>query len=331
MLLIAGMTAACSGKEEARSSYEDITPVLNYGSRSGYTAYFKPLVAPPNANPEKVSLGKALFSDSRLSADNTISCATCHDLSNGGDDGLPVAIGIDGKHGPVNTPTVINASLNIAQFWDGRAADLKTQVSGPIHNPLEMGSTWDEVVGKLAADQATVSEFESVYPGEPLTGELIADAIAAYEAQLISTDSPFDRFLLGDENAISSAAKEGLHTFVDLGCVACHQGKNLGSNMYQQFGVIGSYFEDRGNLSEADYGRFNITGREEDKYYFKVPSLRNIVETAPYFHDGSVDELSEAVRIMARYQLGRPISDDQINTIVAFLETLSGTVNEEML
>ena len=329
--LLAAMTAGCIDSDSSPERPIVAEANLGYVEHTSTSVFFKPLVEPSSENHEKVQLGKKLFFDPRLSRDNTVSCAACHDVANGGDDGRPTAIGIDGAVGPLNTPTVLNASLNFAQFWDGRAADLVSQVADPVHNPVEMGSHWDEVIAKLEADSEFVAAFHDVYPGKALNGELISDAIAEYEAQLITANAPFDAYLLGDENAISERAKEGLKTFTDLGCVACHQGRNLGSNMYQRFGVVGNYFEDRGNLTEADFGRYNVTGREEDKFYFKVPSLRNVADTAPYFHDGSVSELSDAVRVMARYQLGRPITDRQVQSIVAFLESLSGTVNEAML
>ena len=329
--LLAVLTAGCIDNAPSPEQANATQANLNYLKRTSTSVFFEPLVEPSPENHAKVQLGKHLFFDPRLSRDNTVSCATCHDVANGGDDGRATAVGIDGAVGPFNTPTVLNASLNFAQFWDGRAADLVSQVAGPVHNPIEMGSHWDEVVSKLEADAAFMAAFDDVYPGEALSGEVISDAIAEYEAQLITANSPFDAYLLGDENALSERAREGLKTFTGLGCVACHQGRSLGSNMYQRFGVAGNYFEDRGNLTEADFGRYNVTGQEEDKFYFKVPSLRNVADTAPYFHDGSVSDLSEAVRIMARYQLGRPITDRQVQAIVAFLESLSGTVDETML
>lgn len=293
-------------------------------------AAFQPLTPPKAVDLNKTRIGKVLFSDPRLSRDGSVSCASCHDLYNGGDDGRVTAIGIGGAVGPINTPTVLNSALNFSQFWDGRAESLADQVAGPIHNVVEMGSSWDAVVAELREDEDLVALFGRVY-AERITAENIADSIAAYESMLITTGSPFDRYLEGDDNAISEKAKRGLYTFINLGCVSCHQGRNIGGNMYQEFGVMGNYFEDRGNVTEADYGRFNVTGRESDRFLFKVPSLRNVAETGPYFHDGSAETLEVAVSTMVRYQLGRNIPEQDISDIVKFLETLSGSVDESLL
>lgn len=290
----------------------------------------QPLAANARGVDAEILLGKDLFEDGRLSGDGTVSCASCHVVAEGGDDGRRTAVGIAGAVGPINTPTVLNAGLNFAQFWDGRAGTLVEQVAGPIHNELEMGSSWKDVTHRLNGDVDMVDRFERVYGGRP-TAARVARAIAAYEDALVATGSPFDRYLLGDRNAISAEAKRGFERFVSLGCVACHQGRNLGGNMYQRLGVIGDYFADRGDVTEADYGRYNVTGREEDRYHFKVPSLRNVADTAPYFHDGSAATLKEAVATMVKYQLGRSLSEHEITEIVAFLETLSGSVDEALL
>lgn len=277
-----------------------------------------------------MGLGKSLFNDRRLSADDTISCATCHNVQAGGDDGRKTAIGIGGAVGPINTPTVLNATFNFSQFWDGRAATLEEQVPGPIHNPIEMGTDWVQVISKLTADQELKSQFLRIYPtGITITN--IVDAIATYERALVTGNSRFDQYLRGDASVFSAQEKQGYDSFMELGCSSCHQGRNVGGNMYQRFGVMGSYFEDRGNLTDADLGRYNVTGREKDKFVFRVPSLRNIEKTAPYFHDGSVESLESVVGIMAEYQLGRPVSDNQVSSIVAFLRTLTGDVDEKLL
>ena len=282
------------------------------------------------SNDGRLELGRTLFKDPRLSRDGSISCASCHDVTKGGDDGLATAIGIDGAVGPLNTPTVLNAGHNFAQFWDGRAASLEEQVSGPVHNPIEMASDWEQVIAKLRADPSIVAAFRKAY-SDGLTPDNIIDAIATYERALVTTESSFDRFLLGDRSAISSDAKKGYQLFLDIGCASCHQGRNIGGNMFQRFGVMGDYFADRGNVSESDLGRYNVTKREDDRYFFKVPSLRNVADTAPYFHDGSVGTLEQAVRIMAEYQLGHPISDREVRHLVSFLRTLSGTLDPELI
>lgn len=282
-----------------------------------------PLTRPTGLDPEKVRLGRRLFHDKRLSGDGTVACASCHDLNRGGMDGLPQAVGVRGQKGDVNTPTVLNSGLNFRQFWDGRAADLVEQAAGPVHNPTEMDSNWPQVVARLSGDPAYAAAFARLYGR--LEGPAIQDAIATYEHSLVTPDSPFDRHLQGDATALSPAAAEGWRLFRDLGCVACHQGVNLGGNMYAGLGVMGDFFRDRGRApTKADLGRYNVTRREEDRHVFKVPSLRNVARTAPYFHDGSVATLEEAVDLMARYQLGVRLDSRRKGQLIAFLESLTG-------
>jgi cytochrome c peroxidase len=285
-----------------------------------------PLPPEPNLPPAKVALGKALFQDVRLSHDNTISCASCHDLSKAGHDARRFSVGVAGAVGNVNAPSVFNASLNFAQFWDGRARDLEEQAAGPVHNPIEMASNWDEVIGKLRADARLARQFREIYP-DGIAGANIVDAIATFERTLLTSNAPFDRFLRGDRQAIGAKALTGYRRFQELGCASCHQGINIGGNMFQRFGVMSNYFSDRRPrrpVVAADLGRYNVTGREEDRHVFKVPSLRNVALTAPYFHDGSAATLEEAVSIMGRYQLGRDLSKDEVVVLVAFLKTLTG-------
>jgi len=284
---------------------------------------FQPLPPVPALSPEKVALGERLFFDKRLSKDNSIACASCHDFSRGGSDGMRVALGIGQQSGPINTPTVFNAALNFVQFWDGRAATLEEQAAGPVHNPLEMGSSWPEVIAKLRSDSGYQQSFAQLYPQQGISGDSIVDAIATYERTLITTGSRFDRFLRGDTAALNGLEQGGYRRFLDYGCASCHQGVLLGGNMYQRFGVMGDYFADR-KFSAADLGHFNVTGREEDRHVFKVPSLRNVAVTPPYFHDGSVFSLEEAVIVMGRYQLGRELSGPDVTAISTFLRTLTG-------
>lgn len=288
-----------------------------------------PIALPAPANQSEVALGKLLFNDKRLSGDNSIACVSCHEINKGGDDGLKTSLGINQQVGPINTPTVLNSGLNAFQFWDGRANTLEEQVEGPIHNVLEMGTTWPEVIKKLTKDKLLVNLFNEVYAQAPNKIN-ISRAIATYEKQLVTMNAPFDLFLKGDKQAISEQAKKGYLTFKTLGCISCHQGQNVGGNMFQRFGIMGDYFKSKGVINTVDYGRYNVTGKEEDKFKFKVPSLRNIEQTAPYFHDGSVTELSDAIRVMARFQLGRPISEQQVEDIEAFLKTLTGKVKDEL-
>ncbi len=283
-----------------------------------------PLPRKVDADPAKVALGRRLFFDARLSHDNSLSCASCHDLARGGADGRARAIGIGGSIGPVHTPTVVNAAFNFRQFWDGRAGTLEEQAAGPVHNPKEMASAWPEVVAKLSDDPDYRTVFARLYR-DGIGGPAIQDAIAAFERTLVTPDSRFDRYLRGDKAALSEREAKGYQRFKDLGCAACHQGVNVGGNLYESLGIFGNYFADRGGEEPADQGRFNVTGREQDRHRFKVPSLRNVALTAPYFHDGSVRELRQAIRLMGRYQLGLELTDGEIALIEAFLGTLTGT------
>jgi len=282
-----------------------------------------PIPLETNLDARKVALGKALFHEPRLSHDNTISCASCHDLAKGGTDQRARSLGINGAIGTINAPTVFNSALNFKQFWDGRAGTLEDQIDGPVQNAQEMGSTWDEVVGKLRATPRYVSSFTEVY-SDGISPSNIKHAIGQFERSLLTPDSRFDRFLRGDAAALSFGEKEGYRKFKAYGCVSCHQGVNVGGNMFETFGAMADYFGERGNVTKADHGRFNITGREEDRFVFKVPSLRNITLTAPYFHDGSAARLEDAVAVMGRYQLGHALSAEDIAQIVQFLKTLTG-------
>lgn len=281
-----------------------------------------PLPPVPDLPADKVALGKRLFFDPRLSHNDKVSCATCHQLESGGSDRLPVPVGIDGRKGGVNAPTVFNSSLNFVQFWDGRAASLEEQAAGPVHNPLEMASNWAEVIPKLSRDERYRQDFSRIYQ-QGMTGETIVDAIAAYERTLLTPNSRFDRFLRGDKEALDPLERAGYQRFLDYGCASCHQGAGVGGNMFQRFGVMGSYLKESAGR-QADLGRFNVTGLDQDKNVFKVPSLRNVAVTPPYFHDGSAGSLDEAVIVMGRFQLGRELSTEDVKALVAFLHTLTG-------
>ena len=290
----------------------------------------KPLPTEVRLDAKKVALGERLFNDKRLSRDSSISCASCHDLAKGGVDGLATGVGIGGAKGPINVPTVFNSSLNFRQFWDGRAATLEEQVAGPVHDPLEMGSNWADVLAKLAKDGALVDQIKQSYP-DGLQAKNIQDAIAVFERSLTTPNARFDRYLRGDKAALSGDELRGYQLFKAYGCVACHQGVNVGGNMFQTFGVMGDYFTKRGNLTRADLGRYNVTKSETDKHVFKVPSLRNVALTAPYFHDGSAKTLGDAVDVMFKFQLGRPASAQDKELIVKFLHTLTGERNGKSL
>ncbi|MDR0736934.1 MAG: cytochrome-c peroxidase [Zoogloeaceae bacterium] len=272
-------------------------------------------------NAQKVALGNILFHDARLSRDGSVSCATCHDLATGGVDRRARSLGVGGQEGDINAPTVYNAVFNFRQFWDGRAGSLEEQVAGPLLNPVEMANTWEKVLSTLRADARMASSFRAIYQSEP-TAEAVQDAIAEYERSLV-TPSRMDRWLLGDASALTDEELEGYRLFRRHGCVACHQGENVGGNLFQRFGVMQDYFAGK-KATQAELGRFNVTGREEDKHVFKVPSLRNVALTAPYFHDASTDSLEEAVALMGRFQLGVDLSQEDVSSIVLFLHTLTG-------
>lgn len=273
-------------------------------------------------NNKKVVLGDKLFHDPQLSHNNTISCASCHSLKTGGVDRSPFSFGINGAVGFFNAPTVYNSGFNFKQNWDGRSDTLEAQIDSTVPNPISMGATWPEIVKKLKKSPEYVKVFNDLY-SNGITGDNIKDAIATFERSLYTPNSRFDKFLRGDKNAITEEEKEGYRIFKDYGCVSCHQGVNLGGNLFQKFGIISDPFAGR-DVKKADLGRYNITGNEEDRYVFKVPSLRNLTLTPPYFHDGSIKTIEEAIAVMAQYQLGRQLSPKQLDLMSKFLRTLNG-------
>jgi len=283
----------------------------------------KPLPLDFAQNPSRVAIGRRLFQDARLSINGRVSCASCHNLAKGGADDRGRSIGFNGQLTAVNTPTVLNAALNFRQFWNGRAATLEDQVDAVVQNPTEMGSKWTDVVTWISSDAVYHRAFAAAY-GDGVTRANIVSAIATYERTLITPNSPFDRYLRGDTHAISAEQKAGYQKFKQYGCIACHQGVNVGGNMFQKFGVMGDYFARRGNPTDADLGRYLVTRDEADRHVFKVPSLRNVALNAPYFHDGSAATLGEAVDIMFTYQLGRHASAADKTAIVQFLNSLTG-------
>ena len=266
----------------------------------------------------KTELGKKLYFDPRLSKSGAISCNSCHNLAAGGSDNLPSSIGHGWQLGPINSPTVLNSRWNFVQFWDGRAKDLQEQAGGPVENPMEMAASHDLAIERLKTIPAYVEEFRNIYRRD-IDIEGITDAIAVFEKTLITPDAPFDRWLRGDDDAITPEQKEGYELFKLKGCTTCHLGKAVGGSMYQKMGLVKAYGRDRDTV-----GRMAVTGKEQDKFLFKVPTLRNIELTYPYFHDGSVWDLKEAVQIMASIQLGNEASDEEAEKIVAFLKSLTG-------
>ncbi len=269
-------------------------------------------------NKEKAKLGKKLFHENKLSKDNTISCASCHIIADGGDDNRQFAVGVGNKTGNMNSPTVLNSKYNLAQFWDGRAKDLKEQASGPIHNPIEMATNIEDVVKKLKKDKEYPALFQAIYK-DGITKNNVIDAIVEFENALITPNSRFDKFLLGEKDILTQEEKDGFKLFKDIGCISCHNGVNIGGNLYQKMGIIKRYKSKVHNL-----GRYEVTKDEEDKYFYKVPTLRNIELTAPYLHDGSRVSLKEAVKIMAEYQVGIILEESEVEKLVKFLKTLSG-------
>jgi cytochrome c peroxidase len=282
-----------------------------------------PLPLSIRLDPKKVALGSRLFHEPKLSADGSISCASCHDLARGGVDRQARSRGIGGREGNINAPTVFNSGFNFRQFWDGRAEALEDQVDGPLQHPAEMGATWPQALAFLNADATYRKEFADLFR-DGVSAANVRDAIAIFERSLVTPNSRFDRFLRGEAAALSATESAGYKLFKQIGCTSCHHGVNIGGNSYQRLGVMEDYFAERGKITGADLGRFNITKREEDRYYFKVPSLRNVALTAPYLHDGSAKTLPDVVTIMARYQLALKLDAADIDRIVAFLHSLTG-------
>lgn len=283
----------------------------------------KPLPPVPTLDAATVELGRQLFNETRLSVNNTKSCASCHNLEMGGDDNRAFSIGFDGKPVGLNTPTVFNASLNFKQFWNARVDTLEAQVEEVVTSPMEMGNDWKTVVQTLSALPNYPATFQQIYP-DGVTAANVQNALATYERTLLTPNSRFDQYLQGNTDILTIEEKYGYQRFKEYGCIACHQGANIGGNMYQKFGVMGDYFKARGNPTEADLGRYLLTREEEDRNVFKVPSLRNVAVTAPYFHDASAKTLEEAVDIMFKYQLGRIPSVEDKTLIIQFLKTLTG-------
>lgn len=285
----------------------------------------QPIVDSIPVNPDKVELGKILFHDTRLSSDNTVSCASCHDLNTGGVDNKQYSEGVGGQFGGVNAPTVYNAAFNFVQFWDGRAGTLAEQAAGPPLNPVEMASqSFDDIIEKLAADKELTKRFIAIYP-DGYSEKNITNAIEEFEKTLITPNSAFDQYLKGDKSAISQEAIDGYALFKENKCATCHVGVNLGGQSYEYMGLAHSYFEERNaSITEEDNGRFKQTKDERDRHRFKVPGLRNIELTAPYFHDGSQKTMKDAVQYMAKYQLGDELKDNDAEKIVAFMNTLTG-------
>lgn len=293
------------------------------GERAGEPV--RPIIAKDDTDARKVKLGFDLYHDTRLSVDNTVSCATCHGLNTGGVDNLQYSKGVENNMGGVNAPTTYNAVYNFVQFWDGRAKTLAEQAAGPPLNPVEMASaSFDEIIAKLAQDENYVAEFNALY-ADGITEANITNAIEEFERTLVTPNSQFDKWLLGDNEALTADELHGYDLFKANNCATCHIGANLGGESYELMGLRQHYFEARGlALTEEDNGRFKQTQDERDRHRFKVPGLRNIELTWPYYHDGTRQTMDKAVRDMAKYQCDVELSDAEAASIVAFLRTLTG-------
>jgi cytochrome c peroxidase len=282
-----------------------------------------PLPAAENLDSAKVDLGRKLFQDVRLSHAGTISCASCHRLDRSGDDQRPRSVGADGQPVDFNAPTVFNAALNYRLNWLGNFRTIEEQNEAVLLNKRLMNTTWDELLPKLRADRDYQVAFPALYGSGPERASVL-DVLATFQRSLLTPDAAFDRYLRGQPNAITADQKRGYKLFKSYGCVACHQGRNLGGNLFQKFGIFSDPFASFGARTDADLGRFSITHVESDRQVFRVPSLRNIAVTGPYFHNGSTSSLAKAVRIMGRVQLGRELPPQDAELIVEFLDTLTG-------
>ena len=300
------------------------------GERAGEPV--RPILANTDVDQRKVALGYALYHDTRLSVDNTVSCATCHGLNTGGVDNLQYSKGVANNIGGVNAPTTYNAVYNFVQFWDGRAKTLAEQAAGPPLNPIEMASTsFDEIIAKLAKEKQYVEAFDSIY-ADGITEANITNAIEEFERTLTTPNSKFDKWLLGDNEALNTDEVHGYELFKANSCATCHVGANLGGESYELMGLRHDYFADRGTkLTEEDNGRFKQTKDERDRHRFKVPGLRNIELTWPYYHDGTRATMEEAVRDMALYQCDITLNDSEVAAIVAFMRTLTGEYQGKLL
>ena len=296
----------------------------------------RPIPDAVEVDTQKVALGEILYHDTRLSGDGTISCATCHGVKTAGVDNLQYSKGIAGQFGGINAPTSYNACFNFVQFWDGRAATLADQAAGPPLNPVEMGSSsFEEIAARLSEDADFATSFLAVYP-EGINEKTITDAIAEYEKTLITPNSAFDRYLKGDKEAMSQEQIEGYALFKDYSCATCHAGVNMGGLSYELMGQRENYFQDReintqSGLTDADNGRWAQTQVERDRFRFKTPTLRNIALTWPYYHDGRVETLEEAISMMAEYQVGRKMPQTEVDKVKSFLDALTGEYKGELL
>ncbi len=287
-----------------------------------------PLDAEIDSN--KASLGKKLFFDTRLAKDQKISCSSCHQLDAGGDDNVAMGISSTADKHIINTPTVFNARYNFRQNWDGSVTTLEEQLDKAIASPHAFNNSWANVVTALSKDPVLMQKFQNIYP-DGISQKNIINALVEFEKSLITPNSRFDQYLRNNDEILSKDEIKGYTLFKELGCISCHQGINIGGNLYQKFGVFYDYIAERGDIKEPDYGRMNTTNRQIDAFVFKVPSLRNIALTAPYLHDGSANTIEEVINIMGKTQLGRTLSNEEVQLLKSFLNTLTGEYNDQYL
>lgn len=278
----------------------------------------------------RVRLGEKLFFDTRLSANNTISCASCHQLDSGGDDNIAMGILISADQYVHNTPSIFNALYNFRQNWDGSAETLHQQIDMAVESRHKLNNKWVIIINRLAMDNEFKNNFDTSYPGG-ITKENIIDAIVEFEKTLVTPNSRFDRYLRNEDKSLTKEEIKGYLLFKELGCISCHQGINIGGNLFQKFGLFYDYISERGDIKKPDYGKFNNSNREMDKFVFKVPSLRNVAATAPYLHDGSAETIEDAIGIMGITQIGRTLTKNEIALIKSFLNTLTGEYNSKRL
>jgi len=305
---------------------ESVVDSIDIARQKTAAAIFSPMPTPGDPSSPIAVLGKKLYLETALSYNNQLSCNSCHMLSKYGVDNLPTSPGHEGKNGARNSPTVYNSSFHIAQFWDGRAENLTEQAKGPILNPIEMGLADEHAaVQRIKGIPDYAPIFELAFPNEtdPINFHNIASAIAAFETCL-QTPAPFDSYLAGDLTALTPTQKEGLDLFINKACISCHNGPGLGGGLYQKFGLVKGPYWEYTKSKDHDRGRVEVTANEGDEFFFKVPSLRNSEKTGPYFHDGSVAELSKAIEIMGQTQLGQTFTPEEIASIEAFLGSLTG-------
>jgi len=278
----------------------------------------------------KAELGEALFFDIRLSKDKNIACSSCHQLTAGGDDNVALGFSTSAEQHIINTPSIFNARYNFRQNWNGSNKTLQDQIEAVISSQHEFNNQWSNIVTRLSQDETLNKNFDQIYK-DGVTKSNIIDAIVEFENTLITPNSRFDRYLRNEENILTKNEIDGYKAFKDLGCISCHQGINIGGNLYQKFGVFYNYLAERGDINQVDYGRMNETNRQSDAFVFKVPSLRNIAVTAPYLHDGSAETIEQAIIIMGQTQLGKKLTKQEIFLIKSFLNTLTGEYKNKQL